>query len=279
MRLFVLPILAAAACLAPRALADQEIVLDLPPSRELEAQRALDRPQQPKPTPPVSRSGGTLRSGPKQKVVGRLGVVNGQVSIRASRSTSSRTLVKVQPGTYVALTREAGSWYGVLMADKSTGWINSKYVKILDYEVLAPVVQERPRYADADGLLNSPLISGGQKNLLQTAYAYMGVPYEYGGTSANGIDCSAFVQQCFGTLGVRLPRTAAEQSSCGMPVSVEHLQAADRLYFASRTGRINHTGIYIGNGYFIHASGSNKRVVISNLQEGAYMRTFAGARR
>ncbi len=93
------------------------------------------------------------------------------------------------------------------------------------------------------------------------------------------MDCSAFVQRCFASLGINLPRTAREQFGCGMPVAVAQLQAADRLYFQNKSGRITHTGIYIGDGYFIHSSSSRKGVAISRLDEQMYTRMYAGARR
>ncbi len=105
------------------------------------------------------------------------------------------------------------------------------------------------------------------------------MPYKWGGESASGLDCSAFVKHCFNTLGIYLPRTAHEQAAYGIPVTPENLQAADRLYFASRDGRITHTGIYIGDGYFIHSSSSRGGVAVSRLDEPLYHKMFCGARR
>ena len=218
-----------------------------------------------------SRSG-SRRSQAKETVVGRLGVLQKNSPIRVGKG-SGRTLCQAQAGTYLALTAEAPNHYGVLMADRSTGWIAKRDVNVLQYEVVGDkTYTSGPQYAGNQAL------NGSQNQLLQVAYRCMGIPYKYGGTSANGIDCSSFVQQCFGALGYRLPRTAAEQFNVGMPVT-DVLQPADRLYFAKNGGRISHTGIYIGNGYFIHASSSNKGVVVSNLREAMYTRMYAGARR
>ncbi len=62
-------------------------------------------------------------------------------------------------------------------------------------------------------------------------------------------------------------------------MSTEELQAGDRVYFAGRSGNISHTGIYIGDGFFIHASSSNHKVAVSRLTDAMYAKMFAGAKR
>jgi cell wall-associated NlpC family hydrolase len=228
-----------------------------------------------------SRAGQSVNA--KEKIVGRLGVTAHLTSIKAGRGSSKRTLAKAQTGTYLALNAIEGDWYGVLMADRSTGWIRKSDVKVLDYEVVAPkqsttALYSNGSYSTSTGMQNTSM-SGAAKSILQIAYGYIGVPYKWGGTSPDGLDCSAFVQRCFGSIGLRLPRTAREQINYGMPVTPEQLRPADRLYFASRGGNISHTGIYVGNGYFIHSSSSRKGVAVSNLSEPMYQRMFAGARR
>lgn len=213
-----------------------------------------------------------------ERIVGRLGLASHNATIRVGRSSGKRALTKVAAGSYFALTDDKGDWYGVLMSDQSTGWIPKKDVQVLDFQVYTDE-QKRPSYAGSIPNTGNQLLTEGQRAILQTAYNYMGVPYKWGGTTANGLDCSALVQKCFASQGISLPRTAHEQITCGMPVSVDQLQAADRLYFASRDGRITHTGMYIGNGYFIHASSSRHGVAVSNLSEPLYRKMYAGARR
>jgi cell wall-associated NlpC family hydrolase len=290
-RLSILASVLALLILPVASLADETLVLELPSFRSPVT-------TSPPPPGPETAAPKSERSAPKtssrrgklpsrqgdpgrgdEKVVGRLGVANQLASIWSNRRTSRRLLAQVQPGTYLALTHDMGDWYGVLMSDRSTGWILKSSVQILDYEVLAPDTPQSPRYSGYTPGLNDPLLTGGQRALLQIAYSYLGVPYKFGGTAVTGLDCSAFVQRCFAALGIRLPRTAREQFNIGFPLSPEQLQAGDRLYFASRDGSITHTGIYIGSGYFIHASSSRKGVAISNLSETMYQNMYAGARR
>jgi hypothetical protein len=269
--------------------ADEIIILELPSSRQFNAHLERADPAISAPKPPragsrapkqskPSRGGGYRRTATGEYVVGRLGILEQNALIRAGRSSHHRLLAHVAAGTYVALTNQVGDWYGVLMSDRSTGWVHRSYVRILNYEVVSPT----PPSTQAAGYipnLSSPLLTSEQRNLLQYAFSFLGVPYKYGGTSVSGMDCSAFVQRCFAAMGIRLPRTAAEQFRCGLPISPQELQPADRVYFANRNGRIHHTGIYIGNGYFIHSSSSRKGVAVSHLSEPMYARMYVGARR
>jgi len=258
--------------------ADEEIVVDLlPPVTEAAPSRSSGGHTQRRTTSLSSRAGARRSTG--ERVIGRLGVAKVVAEIRRTRSFSGRLLARARAGQYLALTADAGEWFGVLMDDGSTGWLRKASVSVLDYEVVAPSQPAGSGLPPGAPDPGSAVLNGGQRSLLQVAYSFLGVPYRYGGNTARGIDCSSFVQQCFRVLGIGLPRTAAEQAQCGLAVPVEYLQPADRLYFRNRDGRISHTGIYIGNGLFIHASSSLKGVGISRITEPMYARMFAGARR
>ncbi len=257
--------------------ADELLVLDLPSSEAYTAAQAKrgagDSPRRTQELPSRHAAGRSAASR-SEGVVGRLGVTSAAAPIYAQASTRGRMLARVDPGTYLAICRMRTGWLAVLMSDRSLGWIPAHTVKLLEYEVVGPAGSQ-PKGPGLD----NPLLAAGQRTILQTAYAFLGVPYRWGGTSPNGMDCSAFVQRCFASVGISLPRTAREQYNCGMPVATAQLQAADRLYFQSKDGRITHTGMYIGDGYFIHSSSSRKGVAVSRLDEEMYRRMYAGARR
>lgn len=113
-----------------------------------------------------------------------------------------------------------------------------------------------------------------------TAYyrKWAGVPYRYGGTGRNGIDCSAFVRQAMAAVrGLRLPRTTRAQVRRGHPVARGQLRVGDLVFF--KTGRgSRHVGIYIGNGRFMHVS-SSVGVTISRLDNMYWRRHYWTARR
>jgi len=120
----------------------------------------------------------------------------------------------------------------------------------------------------------------GVPGVVGTALAYQGVRYSYGGFSSRGFDCSGFVKYVYQRHGLNLPHNAAAQYGYGKPVSKSELKPGDLVFF--RTGRsrgINHVGIYIGNGKFIHASSARGRVRIDSLNEGYYKSHFVGAKR
>jgi len=106
------------------------------------------------------------------------------------------------------------------------------------------------------------------------ALQYLGVPYVWGGKDpATGLDCSGLVQVVFAKFGVNLAYYSRAQATFGIPVGYDELQSGDLVFF----GRpIHHVGIYLGEGYYIHAPRRNDVVKISKMSD---RRDHAGARR
>ncbi len=120
-------------------------------------------------------------------------------------------------------------------------------------------------------------------NILYSAYRYLGAPYRYGGTSPSGFDCSGFVQHVFGENGITLGRSSRDQAQEGIPVAFSELRPGDLIFFNMRPKKhnsIDHVGLYIGNGRFIHASSYRSReITIENLESGVFFNRLVGARR
>jgi cell wall-associated NlpC family hydrolase len=203
--------------------------------------------------------------------------------IRRSPDPNGQTLFVCPVGTQLAVTGHKGYWYSILMSDRSTGWLPAKYVDVLPRTVNTNTDVVTGSKAAAmfagDGLQTVDGQLTSNNPFIKTALTWMGTPYVYGGESRSGIDCSSFVQHVFAANGISLPRTAAQQAKVGTPINTADLQTGDRLYFSSSRTYIDHTGIYIGNGKFIHASGSRHGVTISDLSEPFYQRIYVGARR
>lgn len=122
------------------------------------------------------------------------------------------------------------------------------------------------------------LIDGGR--IIEFASRYLGTPYRYGGSSPGGFDCSGFVYYVFGQFGISLPRTAADQFQNGIPVNRDELLAGDLVFFSCYSRGIDHVGIYVGDGRFIHSSSPRSGgVIYSSLNESYYARSYAGAKR
>lgn len=115
--------------------------------------------------------------------------------------------------------------------------------------------------------------------VLQKAFGLLGIRYRFGGSSYDGIDCSAFVKKVFASLDLSLPRTAREQYSLGVEVPAAELQEGDLLFFRTYATFPSHVGIYIGNDLMVHASSEGGRVMISKMNTPFFQSRFIGARR
>jgi len=121
-----------------------------------------------------------------------------------------------------------------------------------------------------------------RQTLIEDAKYFKGGRYIWGGTTPDGFDCSGYVQYLYKKHHINLPRTAWAQSKKGIPVSPEHLQKGDLLFFLTDKKRgipVTHVGIYLGDGNFIHAASKKKGIIISPLFSGHYARTFVSAKR
>jgi cell wall-associated NlpC family hydrolase len=113
------------------------------------------------------------------------------------------------------------------------------------------------------------------KRAVQLAQQQEGVPYQYGGHTPQGFDCSGLVYYVYGRLGVSLPRTAASQYDRTPRVARDDLQPGDLVFFLNAS----HVGIYVGDGWFIHASETGKPVAGAWLNTGYWHDNYYGAGR
>ncbi len=117
--------------------------------------------------------------------------------------------------------------------------------------------------------------------VLMRAISLVGTPYRYGGnTPESGFDCSGLVNYVYrDMLDLRLPRTSRELSAWQGPrIKPERLAAADLVFFGAG-GNVNHVGIYVGEGRFVHAPSTGGTVRLDHL-DGPYWRDhYSGARR
>jgi cell wall-associated NlpC family hydrolase len=148
----------------------------------------------------------------------------------------------------------------------------------------APVAGPAPPMASAsarspDRAAASPadVVAAG---VVDVALESIGSPYEWGGTDANGFDCSGLIQFAYGAYGIRVPRTSAAQMRAGQRVEPVPglLRPGDVLGFSDgRSGKTSHVGLYIGGDDFIHSGSSGVRV--SNLRNPYWRQTLVAARR
>jgi peptidoglycan DL-endopeptidase CwlO len=116
-------------------------------------------------------------------------------------------------------------------------------------------------------------LPAGHPDAATIALKYLGVPYVWGGESPKGFDCSGLVAYVYAQLGITLPHYAAAQYQLGVAVPRDQLQPGDLVFFDS----LDHVGIYIGDGQFVHAPHTGDVVKITSLAD--YGPGYVGARR
>lgn len=115
--------------------------------------------------------------------------------------------------------------------------------------------------------------------LVNKAKSAIGTPYVYGGAAPGGFDCSGLVKWAYNSVGVKLPRTAREQSVVGKKVeNIKDMRAGDIVAFR-HPKRGYHTGIYLGDGKFVHSPRRRTHVRINSLSDPYFNSTLLGARR
>ena len=126
---------------------------------------------------------------------------------------------------------------------------------------------------------NSQTNPQGDNEIINTAKSFLGTPYQWGGTSPSGFDCSGFVQYVLAQNGKSIPRTSQEQFASGQAVDKSQLQAGDLVFYDWSGGtEATHVGIYEGNGKMIHAPHSGD--VVKEVDFNSYgQNVYLGARR
>ena len=171
-------------------------------------------------------------------------------------------------------------WYKVFFQDK-TCYIRSDFVELTEIPYENPDSPNSPKYyrggkaiGNASSASAVPVSVAGSQ-ILAEAQKYLGCPYRAGGASPSGFDCSGFVYYILKQLGLSPYRTPSEQYQMGTSVEKSALRVGDLVFFGS--GRITHSGIYAGNGQFIHAPNSRSTISYSDLTSGYWAQNYYGA--
>lgn len=194
------------------------------------------------------------------------GAISAQsVNMREKATTSSEIVIPTLPkGTELQILSKDDGWYKVV-CDEKTGYIRSDLVDI--------------------GLLSaisSPISN--KDELINFAKKQLGKPYSWGKSGPDSFDCSGFVGYVYRSVYDKdLGHSSSGMSKLGVAVDKSELAIGDLVFFATDGGAdINHVGIYIGDGEFIHASSSNSngyQVTISKINSGFYDREYITAKR
>jgi cell wall-associated NlpC family hydrolase len=127
-------------------------------------------------------------------------------------------------------------------------------------------------------LADVPVEALSNLDLLNFMDQWYGTPYRYGGSTKDGIDCSAFTLSLMSSVfGMAIPRTVREQYKFSRRIDRSELQLGDLVFFNTR-GYISHVGVYLINNKFVHASTSSG-VMISDLDDSYFVKRYVGAGR
>jgi cell wall-associated NlpC family hydrolase len=124
-------------------------------------------------------------------------------------------------------------------------------------------------------------LPGANNPLVGEALTYLGVRYRFGGTSpAAGFDCSGLVAySAERSLGLKLPRNAAEIAGWGVSIDRSELSPGDLVFFNTLGRRYSHVGIYMGANEFVHSPSAGGVVRVENMTAAYWAKRYNGARR
>jgi cell wall-associated NlpC family hydrolase len=223
-------------------------------------------------------------------------IIKPETVVRNAPGSNAKRITKVDAGRMVRILDRSDHWYMVRFEHGTQGWVRGDLLQGQQPQVVAMRHESRHnespvrvayrapaprtgRDSRGGGTYSSKLPAAGG-DMLQFAQSMQGTPYSYGSASRHATDCSGFMLQVLGHEGIKMPRTAAEQSQKGQHVSGSDLKPGDLVFFAtSRGSRISHVGMYVGKGKFIHASSGGGKVQVNSLDEKYYRSRFATARR
>ena len=230
----------------------------------------------------------------KETDVGKTGKINVETAIvREKANQSSEAIDSLDYDDVVKIVGEEGDWYQITSGDIK-GYVNKRLITINVSSRSSSEPRETPIETqendettiskEQNEILSKALQSTTNtgNEIVEFAKQYLGLPYVSGGKSpSTGFDCSGFTQYVYGNFGYSIGASAATQNSAGSDVAMQDLKPGDLiLFYDEGKTKIGHTGIYIGDGNFIHAANADRGVVTDNLNTSTYYNSrFVNAKR
>ena len=192
------------------------------------------------------------------------------LNMRTGPATSYAKITTIAYGQSVNVLYTSNGWSKINYSG-STGYVSSQYL------------QSTKPSSSSSSNSGSTSVSSSASSVIAYAKTLLGKPYVWGAQGPNSFDCSGFTYYVFkNKAGIVLPRTSSAQSKYGTSVSWSNLKAGDLMFFdtnGANNGQVSHVGLYIGNGQMIHASSSQRKIVITSVNTSYYKNAFVNARR
>ncbi|MBR1855682.1 MAG: SH3 domain-containing protein [Oribacterium sp.] len=185
-----------------------------------------------------------------------MALINTQsLNVRAQASTDSEAWTQVTSGQRYDVVNQMDGWVELDLGDgDDSDSAQGSFVSTRDNNVsVRYALQEAIEYYPAVEAANAA--AAFRNKIVNYACQFVGNPYVWGGTSlTHGCDCSGFVQSVLKNFGIYLPRVSRDQAGSGSKVSSDSMKPGDLIFYANRSGTINHVGMYIGNGQIVNAA-------------------------
>ncbi len=210
--------------------------------------------------------------------------------MRTGSSVSSSGIQVLYYGQAVELlgkgTNDQGEVWYQISKDGTVGYMRSD---LLQDEEINLAEEVAPDKDDADNTEVVTPVESGESSATGNSIAAMGLEfigteYIYGGASPSGFDCSGLVYYLYKSHGISIPRTADAQATVGSsvpfsPGDYSQLAPGDIVTFAEAGRGVHHSGIYIGDNSFVHASDYGVGVIVSRLDSSYYLYRLYSVRR
>lgn len=186
------------------------------------------------------------------------------LNFRSNPSTKASILGVILKGSEVEIISTSNGWSRIKYNGKE-GYIASNYL------------------SDKTTDITQITTSVSAEKIIEYAKTLLGKKYVWADEGPNTFDCSGFTWYVYKNIAkISLPRSSREQGAYGTYISKKDLQPGDLVFFdtvGAKDNVISHVGIYIGNNQFIHASSSQGKVVITQLDNNYYSNAFVNGRR
>ena len=179
------------------------------------------------------------------------------LNARSEPDESSAIWTQITNSERYPVLEQLDGWVKIELEEDDDVYVKSDYVDVR-YALNEAIAFSPEEEAAAESL-------SVRQQLVNYALQFLGNPYVWGGTSlTNGCDCSGFTMRILEHFGVSLPHYSGSQAKMGTKQTSSSMRPGDLVFYSNRSGRINHVGIYIGNGQIVAAASRRSGIKISS---------------